>query len=174
MQMCETRWLISKQFKPYPSSSNPNKLYRLYVWDDQNGKYPLCTCMPYLTGRKRKAVELGVPINRDVEYVCSHQREFWADVAAGVICDWKQDTTNDYRYDGHCPKCGGPIVDTEVANVQIPDDPEGKIADLKALLDEFRGLTTTITGDTDRGLTAPPAGADPAKMNAMLNSIKEA
>lgn len=125
MQICRERYLISRSHVAYPSKSDPTKKpYKVYAFRD--GEFPMCTCYPFLTGRVKKAKQLGVPV-AEVEHTCSHIKKL-----LGNVCDWKQETEDDYQWDQRCPKCGEGLVNTD--DIDLPDDREGQIEDLRNLL----------------------------------------
>lgn len=128
MQICRERYLISRSHVAYPSKSDPTKKpYKVYAFRD--GEFPLCTCYPFLTGRVKKAKALGVPV-AEVEHTCSHIKKL-----LGNVCDWKQETEDDYQWNQKCPKCGSELVNTD--DIDLPDDRDGQIDDLRALLRDF-------------------------------------
>lgn len=125
MQICTERYLISKSHKPYPSKSSPTKRpYRVYAFRD--GEPAICTCYPFLTGRKKKAQAEGTAVTQ-TEFSCSHLKKLYANT-----CDWIQVTDDDYQWDQRCPKCGEGLVNTD--DIDLPDDREGQIEDLRNLL----------------------------------------
>lgn len=152
MQVCKNRFLISKTHRAFASKSDPSKVpYRVYAF--REGQVPMCTCMPFLAGRKREAKKLGVKTS-EISYHCSHLKRVFAET-----CDWQQLTATDYQWSHKCPQCGDDLVDTD--DVSIPDDPEGQIDDLRALLADL------ATPPADPGLD-PGTGGDASTAAASL------
>lgn len=103
MQECVQR-VAAKHGIHYPSKSNPNgKGYKAYAYRDDD--MPMCTCMPFLRGRKKKAEQEGLHPN-EVAFHCGHLDDLYA-----TGCDWRQKTDADYQMDNICPQCGSPVID---------------------------------------------------------------
>lgn len=161
MQVCKERYLISKSNKPFPSKSDPSrKPYRTYAFRD--GEMPMCTCLPFLTGRKREAKKLGVSVG-EITYSCSHLKRVLTET-----CDWRQETDADYQWNQTCPKCGDELIDTDTYDV--PDDPEGQIDDLRILLAELKGTGRVL--DPDPEPEAVDRGSSQDAASALLNALK--
>ncbi len=128
MQVCKERHLISKSHYAFPSKSDPTKKpYKVYAF--REGEPTMCTCYPFLTGRAREAKKLGVTVDK-IDWTCSHIKRLMA-----KTCDWKQETEADYQWSQKCPKCGDELIDDD--KITLPDDREGQIDDLRALLREL-------------------------------------
>lgn len=97
-QICKQR--RDAQFGvPFPSASNPDKVYHAYIYREEEPDF--CNCWPAMTGRKKRAKELGVDGNT-LDCDCKHVR-----TARAETCSWNGEGETE------CPKCHGPIVYTE-------------------------------------------------------------
>lgn len=143
MQECVQR-IAAKHGIRYKSKSSPDKPgYKAYAYRDD--ALPMCTCMPFLRGRKKEAERLGLPVN-ETAFRCGHLDDLYA-----TGCDWRQDTDSDYQMDNICPQCGSPVVDDgEIAD--ISDE-----AAIASLLQMARDLDPDDAG-ADQELAATPSG----------------
>lgn len=128
MQVCKQRYEVMTGGRLFPSSSS-DKVYKVTAY--RPNEFAFCSCPSYIFSRSKQAKKEGVHQNT-IPGSCKH-----LDETLRVTCDWIQERTGDYRYDEVCPKCGGPLVDTDTA--MIPDDPDMSIDDLRAMLAELRG-----------------------------------
>lgn len=129
MQMCEQRYRVKVGHVDFPSKSDPSKEpYRVYAF--RSGEPPMCTCFPFLTARKKAAKANGIPTNEALG-TCRHIKQVMAET-----CCWTEEDRLDggYRYDGICPRCGGPLVDD---TGHTADEREVVIGDLVALRAKF-------------------------------------
>lgn len=113
----------------FTSKSNPDgKGYKAYAY--RPGELPMCTCMPFLRGRKKEAERLGVA-NNEVAFSCSHLKTLFAEG-----CDWHETDQTGHQYDNICPQCGSPVVDDgEIADITD----EAAVASLLSLARELSG-----------------------------------
>lgn len=127
----------------YKSKSNPDgKGYKAYAYRDD--ALPMCTCMPFLRGRKKEAERLGLAAN-ETAFRCRH-----LDTLYEEGCDWKQDTDSDYQMDNICPQCGSPVVERG-EEVDISDE-----AAIASLLQMARDLDPDAVVDQELAVT--PSG----------------
>lgn len=159
-QICEERYLLSLGYKPNKSKSNPSKVYRTYAFRD--GEKPFCDCFPFMRGRAKRAKELGVTTDK-VDWTCGHLDKLFAET-----CDWVQGDTDEFRWDATCPKCGGPVVNTDT--VDMPEDRDSQVDDLRVLLAELRGEAVTPAAAPE---PTPLAPNDRAKVDDLLADLKD-
>lgn len=168
-QVCQNRYLISKGHRPFVSKSDPTKKpYKAYAFRPLP-ELPMCTCMPFLTGRKKQAKALNQPVGETV-FSCSHLKRLFAET-----CDYIQTSTDEYQWSGKCPKCGDPLVDTD--QVDMPDDPDAQVDDLRKMLAELQGIAPPVTVHNPEPEPTPVAtAADPgnqAAVNDLLDDLRK-
>lgn len=149
MQLCRVRRNATIKPLEFGSKSNPSKdPYVVYLFrQDKEHKVeaPLCTCMPFMTGRKKLAKAEGIDNLDEVFFDCSHIKKAKADT-----CDWTEFDAEfpGYVYDGKCPKCGGPTVDddslglTGVTKTILPADEQQRtnMEEVRKLAAELKGV----------------------------------
>lgn len=129
--MCKERHDIKESHRDYPSKSDPDKSYRAYAFREAGGELPMCTCMPFLTGRKKKAKEMGVSVH-ETFFICSHLKDLY-----NTVCQWVGDKP---ARDGSCPSCGGEVVFTDNPGLNAQE-----------LVDDLQGLRTELAGEPHPG-----------------------
>lgn len=129
MQVCKSRYDIATVGRLFPSSSS-DKVYKVTAF--RPNEFPFCSCPSYIFSRSKQAKAEGVD-QRTIPGSCKHLDQTLRDA-----CDWQQERPDQYRFDETCPKCGGPLVDADLAKM-LPDDPDASIDDLRALAAELRG-----------------------------------
>lgn len=145
MQICKARHDATVAPIHFGSKSGgPNaKGYNVYIFrqdnEDRGALAPLCTCMPFLTKRKKLAAANGTPID-ETWSTCKH-----IDEAKANTCDWteKDKDKPGFVYGTECPKCGGPIVETDAPPTPVPTP-----ASNKESLEEVRKLAAELKGET--------------------------
>jgi len=136
MQQCKQRAEIAERYREFPSKSNPDKVYKAYAFRD--GELPMCTCMPFLTGRKKLMNRLNAENGTDLKaneviFTCSHLKEL-----IGDVCQWVEDDPIDggYQYDDKCPRCHGPLVNSDGST---STDRADMVNELQAMREELGG-----------------------------------
>lgn len=159
MQLCRARRNATIKPLEFGSKSNPSKKpYVVYLFrQDKEHKVeaPLCTCMPFMTGRKRVAKEQGIENLDEVFFACSHIKK-----AQEQTCDWTEFDADHpgFVYDNKCPKCGGPVTEDESLGLQgvtktiLPADEQQRTN-----MEEVRKLAAELKGETYKPLPVPVA-----------------
>lgn len=133
MQVCKQRQDVADGHVDFPSKTRPDKPpYRVYAF--RPGGMPMCTCMPFLTSRKKAWTAAGGKASgKGVDEflgTCSHIKKVFKDT-----CQWDE-TKGGATINGVCPECGGPVVDVDEnrQKVEAPDDPVAAILATQARL----------------------------------------
>lgn len=129
MQVCASRWQLMDKGRLFPSSSS-DQVYKVTAM--RPNEFPFCSCKAYIFGRSKIAKREGVD-QRTIPGTCKHLEQ-----SLREACDWIQERSDQYQFNDLCPKCGGPLTDTD-SNPQMPDDPDSSIDDLRALRAELMG-----------------------------------
>lgn len=127
-QVCKQRYEVATVGRLFPSGSS-DKVYKVTAF--RPDQFPFCNCMGYIMRRKKQSTAEGCHPN-EIPGSCKHTDQMFAET-----CDWRQESDGDYRYDGMCPKCAGPLV--EEGDLSLPDDPASAVDDLRAVLADLRG-----------------------------------
>ena len=130
MQICGQMAEVARNKPLFPSKSS-DKVYQVYMF--RRNELPFCNCPAFIFGRSKKAKAEGVD-PRLVPHTCKHTQ-----AVEKRTCQWRQEMPGDYRFDGTCPNCGGPVV--EEGEVEYPKDPKTSVDDLVALRNELLGIT---------------------------------
>jgi hypothetical protein len=127
-QVCAQRHKVATEGILFPSKSS-DKVYKVTAF--RPGEFPFCSCPSYIFSRSKEAKKEGVHQNT-IPGTCKHLESVLASA-----CDWRQETEEQYQFNGICPKCAGPLV--EEGTYEIPDDPAHAVDDLRAMLAEING-----------------------------------
>lgn len=108
IQVCKQRQDVANSHVDFPSKSRPDKPpYRVYAFRPDT--LPMCTCMPFLTSRK-KAMNADNNRRGGIEHYlgsCQHIKKVHADT-----CQWDEGQGGASIH-GTCPLCGGSTVDVD-------------------------------------------------------------
>lgn len=127
-QICAQRHKVATEGILFPSKSS-DKVYKVTAF--RPNEFPFCSCPAYIFSRSKEAKKEGVHQNT-IPGSCKHLTQ-----VLDSACDWRQETDEQYRFDGLCPKCHGPLV--EEGDYALPDDPVHAVDDLRALLADMKG-----------------------------------
>jgi len=147
MQRCKQMSDIARNGVQFQSESNADKTYLVEAF--RLTEMDHCTCPAFSIARNKEAKRLGLKEKgisaAGLASDCKHLRE-----VRRVTCQWTQQSEDDYRWDGTCPKCGGALVDE--GKRMIPDGAgTDHVDDLKAMLAELKG---TPEPELDEGFVA--------------------
>lgn len=129
MQICRQMADVAQKHRHFPSKSS-DRVYRVYMFHPN--ELPFCNCPAFIFGRSRKAKAEGID-PRLVPHTCKHTEKVDRET-----CQWRQQSGAEYRFDGTCPNCGGPVV--EEGEITYPKDPATNVDDLIALRNELLGI----------------------------------
>lgn len=129
MQRCAQMHEVATIGRLFPSSSS-DKVYKVTAF--RPNQFPFCNCPAYIFSRSKKAKAEGVHQN-SIPGECKHTKTMFAST-----CQWEQKTTAERRFDDTCPKCGGPVIDTDEVVYEV--DERAQIEDLRALAADLLGV----------------------------------
>jgi hypothetical protein len=159
MQRCRQMSDIAREGVKFQSESSAGKEYHAFAF--RLDEMDFCPCIAFVMARNKEAKRLGLK-DKGISAAglasdCKHLKEI-----RRVTCQWTQRDEGEYRWDGTCPKCGGPLV--EEGRPMIPDGAgTDHVDDLKTLLAELKGAPEP--GEVVAEVVAPPS-ADVAEINA--------
>lgn len=128
MQVCAQRNRVATEGRLFPSDSS-DRVYKVTAFRED--EWPFCNCMGFIMRRKKNATAEGTHPN-ETPGSCKH-----TEIVFKETCDWKQETDEQYQFDGLCPKCHGPLV--EEGDQVLPEDPTHAVDDLRSVLADLAG-----------------------------------